>query len=381
METTQTIKLSKLIHREKEIISLHFTYNAELQQCVKSLIGYKWSHTHKAWYFENRPGILSELFNAFKGKAWLDYSTVKNNSTALVLGSARITEHPSSRLGLLNERQKAKVTEFKKWMLSKRYSKNTVHTYTDALTTFLRYHSTKNTENLNNHDLIDFNNHYILANKFSASYQNQVVSAIKLFFRKVENKKLDPELIDRPKRPKLLPNILSKEEVKELLEKTSNLKHKAMLSLIYACGLRCGELLRLKPEHLDCNRNLLIIKQSKGRKDRITPLSSKILVLLKEYNKIHEPRLYLFEGQKPGGMYDERSLQQVLKTNLLKTSIKKPVTLHWLRHSYATHLLENGTDLRYIQELLGHSSSRTTEIYTHVSTKSLQTITSPFDYL
>ncbi len=197
----------------------------------------------------------------------------------------------------------------------------------------------------------------------------------------MEDKKLQPELIHRPKCPKLLPNVLSKEEVKQIFDKTSNLKHKAMLSLIYACGLRCGELLKLKFEHVDTKRNLLIIKQAKGRKDRIVPLSAKILSLLIEYYKTFKPKIYLFEGQTQGVMYDERSLQLVLKTNILKANIKKPVTLHWLRHSYATHLLENGTDLRYIQELLGHSSSRTTEIYTHVSTQNLQKITSPFDYL
>ena len=154
-----------------------------------------------------------------------------------------------------------------------------------------------------------------------------------------------------------------------------------MLSLIYSCGLRCGEMLRLKPEHIDSKRNILIIKQSKGRKDRITPLSNKIILMLRDYYHLHKPKQWLFEGQKQGESYDERSLQNVLKQAIVKCQIKKPVSLHWLRHSYATHLLENGTDLRYIQEILGHSSSKTTEIYTHVSTKNIQKIISPFDYL
>jgi integrase/recombinase XerD len=124
-----------------------------------------------------------------------------------------------------------------------------------------------------------------------------------------------------------------------------------------------------------------IIKQSKGRKDRIAPLSQGILLMLREYYKTHKPVTYLFEGREPGAKYDERSLSEVLKLALEKANIKKPVSLHWLRHSYATHLLESGTDLRYIQEILGHKSSKTTEIYTHVSTKSLQHIKSPFDDL
>jgi integrase/recombinase XerD len=125
----------------------------------------------------------------------------------------------------------------------------------------------------------------------------------------------------------------------------------------------------------------LIIKQSKGRKDRIAPLSAKIIEMLRQYFTACKPEVYLFEGQIKSEPYDISSLQKVLKQSLEKTGINKPVTLHWLRHSYATHLLENGTDLRYIQEILGHSSSKTTEIYTHVSTKNLQKIISPFDYL
>ena len=239
----------------------------------------------------------------------------------------------------------------------------------------------KDLKEISNEDIIAFNNDYILANKYSSSYQNQFVNAIKLFFDKIQNKKLNPELLHRPRTARKLPNVLSKEEVKAILESTTNLKHKAMLSLIYACGLRRSELLNLKPIHINSDRNILIIKQAKGRKDRITPLGDKIIKQLREYYKEYKPSVWLFEGQKIGIQYSERSLEEVLKAGVKNANIKKPVTLHWLRHSYATHLLESGTDLRYIQELLGHSSSRTTEIYTHVSTKNLQQIKSPFDDL
>ncbi|MBK6821667.1 MAG: tyrosine-type recombinase/integrase [Saprospiraceae bacterium] len=154
-----------------------------------------------------------------------------------------------------------------------------------------------------------------------------------------------------------------------------------MLSLIYSCGLRREELIQLKPEHADGKRNILIIKQAKGKKDRIAPLSNKTLQLIRAYYEAFRPQKFLFERQRVGEVYDSRSLQMVLKQSLIKARISIPVTLHWLRHSYATHLLENGTDLRYIQEILGHSSIKTTEIYTHVSTKSIQKIVSPFDTL
>lgn len=197
----------------------------------------------------------------------------------------------------------------------------------------------------------------------------------------VRETKIEVDKIHRPKRAKLLPNVLSKEEIKLILNAHSNIKHKMMLSLIYSCGLRCGELLALQPVHIDSLRNIVLLKNSKGKKDRIAPLSPKILKMLREYYTSFRPKKYLFEGLVPGEPYSDKSLQSVLKQALQKTAITKPVTLHWLRHSYATHLLESGTDLRYIQELLGHSSSKTTEIYTHVSTKSIQQIKSPFDDL
>lgn len=215
----------------------------------------------------------------------------------------------------------------------------------------------------------------------SPSYQNQIVNSIKLYFKTCRDTKIEVDKIHRPKRAKVLPNVLSKEEVKKILDAHSNLKHKAMLSMIYSCGLRRSELLNLKFSDIDSKRNIVIIRQSKGKKDRITPLSAKILDLLRRYYKEYSPKTYLFEGQEKNTQYSARSLEEVLKKSVKLASINKPVTLHWLRHSYATHLLESGTDLRYIQELLGHNSSKTTEIYTHVSTKNIQQIKSPFDDL
>jgi integrase/recombinase XerD len=192
---------------------------------------------------------------------------------------------------------------------------------------------------------------------------------------------MEVDFSQRPRREKRLPNVLSKKEVKAILEAPTNLKHRAMLSLIYACGLRRSELLNLTLKDILSDRNLIFIRQSKGKKDRMVPISSKIIEMLRDYYKAHKPKKWLFEGQIQNEKYGERSIQLVLNHAVAKVKIDKPVSLHWLRHSYATHLLESGTDLRYIQELLGHSSSRTTEIYTHVSTHNLQQIRSPFDDL
>ncbi len=273
------------------------------------------------------------------------------------------------------------IAKFKQHLASKRYSENTIKTYCEALRSFLVFYRNKPIAEITNEDVIIYNNDFILKNNFSASYQNQIASAIRLYFATVLDTKIDIGKIHRPKTSKLLPNVLSKEEVKAILTAHTNVKHKMMLSMIYSCGLRCGELLALKPVHIDSKRNIVMLKNSKGNKDRIVPLSPKILELLRDYYLVFKPINFLFEGSIAGTRYSEKSLQSVLKQALKKATITKPVTLHWLRHSYATHLLESGTDLRYIQELLGHNSSKTTEIYTHVSTKSIQQIKSPFDDL
>lgn len=163
-------------------------------------------------------------------------------------------------------------------------------------------------------------------------------------------------------------------------EALPNLKHPMILSLIHACGIRRSELLNLLLSDVRSDRGLLLIRQAKGKKDRVVPLSAKLLECLRQYYVQYRPKCYLFEGQD-GGKYSEKSIQLVFKQALAKAGIDKPATLHSLRHSYATHLLESGTDLRYIQELLGHNSSRTTEIYTYVSEKNLQAIRSLFDDL
>ena len=281
----------------------------------------------------------------------------------------------------MNIETREAIVQFENWLLSKRYSKSTIKTYCDVLRVFFTFHKTISIQLITMQHIIQFNTEYIIGRGLSISYQNQFVNALKLFYLIIRNTNIIIENIARPRREYRLPNVLSKEEVKVLLNTIRNLKHRTMLCLLYSCGLRSGELLNLQPTHIDSKRNIILIKQSKGKKDRIVPLSPKILEMLREYYRYYKPKTYLFEGQNIGEQYDSRSLQLVLKHAVKKAGIHKPVTLHWLRHSYATHLLESGTDLRYIQELLGHNSSRTTEIYTHVSTKNIQQIKSPFDDL
>lgn len=328
--------------------------------------------------FDNKPDLIAR-FKKLKGSRWSFKEKVwhlpdKQNYRKMF------------GLPLYNQERLSgevieKIEEFKKYLRYKRYSESTLKSYTESLMVFFNFFHEKSFHEINNEDVVFFNTEYIMKKKLSTAYQNQLVNGLKLFFREVENRKLEVDLIQRPRREHKLPNVLSKQEVKAILGAPINLKHRMMLTLIYACGLRRGEILNLKPKDIHSDRNLLIIRQSKGKKDRIVPISNKLIDLLRDYYKAYKPKIWLFEGQEVGHQYSPKSLQNVLKQSLVKAKVNKPVTLHWLRHSYATHLLESGTDLRYIQVLLGHSSSRTTEIYTHVSTNNIQNIVSPFDNL
>lgn len=275
----------------------------------------------------------------------------------------------------------AYIRQFISWMKYRRYSPSTINTYSEVVRTFLKFNLPKKANEIVPDDMVRFVNEYIIKKGLSFSYQNQLVNGSKLFFKEIIKTSFSVEKFERPRRTHKLPNVLSKEEVSKILQALPNQKHSTMLSLIYACGLRRSELINLKPLNVDSNRHLLIILNAKGYKDRVIPISDKLIEMLRDYYKAFKPKVWLFEGQKAGEKYSETSLQKVLKQALKRSNIQKPVTLHWLRHSYATHLLESGVDLRYIQELLGHKSSKTTEIYTHVSEKSLQKIKSPFDDL
>jgi len=203
---------------------------------------------------------------------------------------------------------------------------------------------------------------------------------VKLFFQLFPSESFKVEQIERPRGERKLPIVLSLKEVEQLINNIVNLKHKTMVMLIYSCGLRRGELLSLKIQDIDSKRMLVHIKQAKGKKDRMVPLSETMLTNLRSYAKVYRPNEYLFTGQF-GGMYSGTSLQAVLRSALKRAKIIKPVTLHTLRHSYATHLLESGVNLRYIQEVLGHSSPKTTQIYTHVSSEDFKKIISPLEKL
>lgn len=215
----------------------------------------------------------------------------------------------------------------------------------------------------------------------SRSYHNHAVSALKFLFEHVLEEPALALRIPRPRRERALPQVLSPAEVARMLARARNPKHRALLMLLYLAGLRVGEVVRLQTPDLDADRGLVRVRQGKGRKDRYTLLAKRALEAVRVYLAAYPAETWLFPGPRPERHLSVRSVQRVVQRTAQAAGLSKAVTAHTLRHSFATHLLEGGTNLRVIQELLGHTSSRTTQIYTHVSQATLGSVRSPLDNL
>lgn len=272
------------------------------------------------------------------------------------------------------------TTDLKKELRLKGYSAKTIKAYSGHIDRFAEY-CNKRLQDIDKNDVKNYLIFLVDEMGCKYSYMQQALCAIKFFYRNVA--KMDGIITDIifPKKERKLPDVLSMDEIASILKQTENLKHKAILYLVYSAGLRVGEVVQLRVQDIDPARGIVRVHQGKGRKDRISLLSTKAGVTIKEYLQKYQPKDWLFEGDAPGRHLTERSVQRVFENSRKKAGIMRDVSVHTLRHSFATHLLERGTDLRYIQELLGHSSSKTTEIYTHVSTRDLKRIQSPLDNL
>ena len=272
------------------------------------------------------------------------------------------------------------LKDFCDQLILKRYSENTIVVYKDQIIRFFNFYSKKNPSELTDEDVKEYML-FLLKKKISFSLQKQVISSIKFYFEKVLRRETKKYYFEIPKsKEQKLPIILSKREVKQIINSTNNLKHKAILSTIYSAGLRLSEVVNLKIADLDSERKLIYVRGGKGKKYRTTIFSEELIILLREYFKKYQPKVWLFESisQK---QYSTKSIQKIFYTALGKSDIDKKVSVHSLRHSFATHLLEQGEDLRFIQKLLGHKSSKTTEIYTHITKRGMGKIISPLDNL
>ncbi len=261
-----------------------------------------------------------------------------------------------------------------------RYSPRTIDVYLNATKHFFLHFPGKHPGDIHTEDIEVYQHHLATVRKLSNSHLNQVVNAVRYYYMNVLGDAKRVTFIERPRQERKLPTVLSETEVASLLRSVDNLKHRCILMLIYSAGLRLSELVGLDLTDLITDRHQLLVRGGKGNKDRITLLSPKALETVQTYRTAYKPVRHLFEGPN-GAAYSPRSVQAIFHRAKERAGIAKPATVHTLRHSFATHLLEKGTDLRYIQTLLGHSSSKTTEIYTHVSTQALGKIRSPLDDL
>lgn len=345
-------------HSNKKVILIKFEYDKALNERVKKLKGAKWSTTLKAWYVPDNDHYR-ELF--------------KLNDVP----KSRVGKRVLARVYPVNQ---VALTNMENTLQLKGYSPNTYKTYINEFSQLLYFLKDKPVDALDTETIKAYL--LICAKKWRLT-ENQINSrfnAIKFYFEQVLHREKIFLDIPRPKKASILPKVINAQDIKKMFAVTENLKHNTMLKLCYGMGLRVSEIVNLKITDIDGKNMQVLIERGKGKKDRYVNLPESILLQLREYFKEYKPKQYLFEGQY-GGKYSLRSAQQVFKDALNKAKINKRVGIHSLRHSYATHLLENGTDISYIQKLLGHNDIKTTLIYAHVSKRDIKKVRSPLDDL
>ena len=343
-----------ITHNKEKRIAVVFEKNAELIARIKLIDGSRWSQTLGVWHIPD----TEENRLRFK----------------ISMGEGK------SALSQIQEVNQLVLQRFVEQIQLKGYSSNTLKTYRNEFGIYLCYIKGVAAQNCTVEDIRNYILYCINTLQLSEATLHSRINAIKFYYEQVLKRERFLIEIPRPKKPLKLPKVIAPADIKKLFEATPNLKHNTMLKLCYGLGLRVSEIVSLKIKDIDSKAMQVFIERAKGKKDRYVNLPESILPQLRNYFIEYKPKIYLFEGQY-GGQYSNRSAQQVFKNALLKAKINKTVGIHSLRHSFATHLLEQGTDIRFIQELLGHNDIKTTFIYTEVSDKSLRKIISPLDNL
>jgi site-specific recombinase XerD len=350
--------------------TVSFKYDPQLVEKVKTIEGRKWHPAEKYWSFPNTDGTLEKILDVFK-----DEEIHLGPASQAKLSKLKNIPSPLAGEG----KGEGGFEDLRRELFSRKYSYKTVKGYLYYNRDFLNFVDKKPLE-INDSDIKDYLFYLVEKKQSATSTLNQAINALKFYYGIMLKKKFLYE-IKRPRKDKKLPVVLSKEEVVKILSSVDNVKHRAILMLVYSSGLRVGEVVKVKPEDIDSKRMLVFIKGAKGRKDRYSLLSEAALKTLREYWREYKPVKWLFPGPNSERYITIRTAQRVFEMACNRAGIRKDVTIHSLRHSFATHLLENGIDLRYIQELLGHKSSKTTEIYTHVSTRDFARIENPLDQI
>lgn len=361
--------------KDQKMIGIKFSPDKLIQNLIKGLPNPKWSQQYNMAYILNTKENLGILFTTFKGIVWINYNKFYPNKP--VNTSNEIVDVQWFRKRLIVPGYRLCPEEYLLKLELKKYANSTVKTYVTFFEMFINHYSDRKLETLDEGDIRAYLQVLIQRNA-SNSYLNQVINSIKFYYEVVLGMPNRFYEIERPRKEYKLPTVISKEEIISIIEHTNNLKHRCIVQLLYGSGLRRSELLNLKLNDIDSKRMLIRVEGAKGNKDRLTLLSKNALEDLRMYFKEWKPKEFLFEGRK-GGRYSPESVVQIVKQAANKAGVKQNVSPHTLRHSFATHLLESNVDLRQIQVLLGHGSSKTTEIYTHVATNTFKTIKNPLD--
>jgi len=350
-------------------LKVYFIFNQAMVEQLKFLGYVRWNIYDRCWDVPLNDKCIAELkLIAQRNEKEYRYEVIDKQQV-----KPRI-----SRSSFENYRYSP--TEYIAKLKELRYSQNTIDTYKHMFEEFINYYNDTEIDDITDEMIVVFLRYLVNERNISGSYQNQSINSIKFYYERVLGGPRKIYNIERPRKEKYLPEVLSEEEVVQILNATDNLKHKALLMTIYSAGLRVSELTNLRIKDIDSNRMQIRIVQAKGKKDRYTLLGNTTLDVLRKYVTEYKPKEWLFESYE-GQPYRSRTIQEILKKSVDKVGLKKKISVHTLRHSFATHLLEAGTDIRYIQSLLGHSSGKTTEIYTHITTKGFEQIKNPLDKL
>jgi len=367
-QSTESIIFYQSVPSENRIY-VKFEYNVELIDLIKTFDSPYWHSGKKLWSIMGGKENLNIFLNTLLSK---EYKTVAVD----IYRSDRRENKPNT----YKTNDQDLPQELMSYLILKNYSQRTIRIYTDHIRTFLDRLKDRDTKELSAVDLTEYIHSIMSQTNYSRAYQNQMINAIKLYYRVIQNRDLDKFELPRPKKEKKFPIVFSRDEIKSIITNTYNLKHKTIITLIYGTGIRLAESINIRVRDIDFNRKLIHIQAGKGKKDRIVPLPEILVKHLNIYLKQYLPNEYLFEGTS-NRQYSPRSVQKVLKQALVRAGIQKNASVHSLRHTFATHALEDGIDIRLVQEILGHSNIKTTQIYTHISNTNILSIQSPLDKL
>ncbi len=368
-----TITLTPILHQSIEQIKIEFDHDVAVENYVKKFRGVKWSRTHEVFCLPFTKKNTNDLYIYLRKQGhFVNYSALK-----AVAPFDTKKNHQENKIALTTENKK-RLLAYQNYLRGLRLSPNTIATYTTFICYFLGDLKDQSLDVIDNTHIRLFIERLQAKKNFSISSHRQLIGAIKHFAQLFGTTAVVTTDLRMPRKDKKLPVVLSQYEIINLLRYTTNIKHKATLALLYSAGLRISEIISLRLADIDINRRQLHIKNAKGRKDRYVVIAESTIALLHNYVAAFKPKYLFIEGQN-GKPYSATSIRKFLKKYCKAAGIHKNVTPHSLRHSYATHLIENGVGLRHVQELLGHSKPETTMIYTHIAKKDLLSVTSPLD--